>query len=151
MKKHDALVSGVSAEECQQLDESKSVVSDSYGSSSGMSVDALTVERWVGEGIIKCAHIVLSSRIYRCSRTLPPRSRSNWVCYVPLIEHLAVRSDDLYCTRPLSRSQSTTQIWTACPSKQANNRHQSRQYYLANVLDTLPVLKYFRNYLSSTD
>lgn len=44
-----------------------------------MSVDALTVERWVGEGIIKCAHIVLSSRVYRCSRTLPPRSRSNWV------------------------------------------------------------------------
>lgn len=44
-----------------------------------MSVDALTVERWVGEAIIKCCYIVLSARIYRCSRTLPARSRSNWV------------------------------------------------------------------------
>eukprot|EP00892_Ulva_mutabilis_P007429 jgi/Ulvmu1/5058/UM021_0075.1 len=43
-----------------------------------MSVDALTVERWVGEAIIKCCYIVLSARIYRCSRTLPARSRSNW-------------------------------------------------------------------------
>ena len=41
--------------------------------------EALRVERWVGEMVIKAAHIVLSSRIYRCSRTLPPRSRSNWV------------------------------------------------------------------------
>lgn len=44
-----------------------------------MSSEALKVERWVGEGIIKCAHIILSSRIYRCSRTLPARERSNWV------------------------------------------------------------------------
>lgn len=57
-----------------------------------MSVDALTVERWVGEGIIKCAHIVLSSRIYRCSRTLPPRSRSNWVRVEPVVLYLSLHS-----------------------------------------------------------
>lgn len=44
-----------------------------------MSIDALTVERWVGEGFIKCAHIILSSRVHRGSRTLRPHSRSNWV------------------------------------------------------------------------
>jgi hypothetical protein len=60
-----------------------------------MSTDALTVERWIGEGIIKCAHIVLSSRIHRpASRTVPPRNRSSWVRFVLYVPGIRSRSTE---------------------------------------------------------
>jgi hypothetical protein len=74
-----------------------------------MSIDALTVERWVGEGLIKCAHIVLSSRIYRCSRTLPPRNKSNWVCHYSISNTLRHRDVCSICA-VRTRPQNVTRI-----------------------------------------